>query len=186
MGGGPEKETLVFLHSEDAPRHVLDALEHDFPYLKVITHKLSPKKEGQKSLSTEDVPASVWHQASILVTLFALPEKPDLVPNLKWIQLLSAGINHLIKQPIYTETDIPITTASGIAAGAITEWVIMTTLALSKNYNFMHDNQKQHKWDSSGAGLFRRRDWYGQRIGIAGYGSVGRQGKPVLAYTKYP
>lgn len=180
MGGGPEKEVLLFIQNNDEPKHILDPLRRDFPNLEVIFHKLSPSENGKQKPSAEDVPASLWQKATILVTMFVLPPKPDLAPNLKWIQVLSAGVDHLVNEPIFKDTDIPITTASGIHGPAITEWVVMTTLALSKNYNFIHDNQKRHKWDGRGVGLLKRKDWQGRTVGIAGYGSIGRQGKLLI------
>lgn len=180
MGGGPEREVLLFIQNNDEPKHILDPLRRDFPHLEVIFHKLSPSGNGKQKPSAEDVPASLWQKATILVTMFVLPPKPDLAPNLKWIQVLSAGVDHLVNEPIFKDTDIPITTASGIHGPAITEWVVMTTLALSKNYNFIHENQKRHKWDGRGVGLLKRKDWQGRTVGIAGYGSIGRQGKLLI------
>ena len=133
----------------------------------------------------------LWQKATILVTLGSLPPDPKLAPNLKLIHLLSAGVDHFAKHPIFTDTDIPVTTVSGIHGPPISEWVLMTTLNLAKNYNVMHDNQKAHKWDSKSTGLMLRSDWQGKTIGICGYGSIGRQiarvfsamGSNVHAYT---
>lgn len=167
MGGGPATETLLLIFEGNEPKHITDHIRAEFPYIDFIYHQQS----------REDVPESFWQQATILVTLSVLPPKPELVPKLRWIQLLSAGIDQIVNQPIYKDTDISLTTASGIHGPAISEWVLMTSLALAKNYNLMHDHQKQHKWDSRSVGLLKRRDWYGKTVGIAGYGSIGRQGQ---------
>lgn len=175
MGGGPTAETLLFVYHGEEPRHITHSLRTQFPYIDVIFHNSSSTKIEDVS-SKCNVPDTLWQRATILVTSFVLPPTPDVVPNLRWIQVLSAGIDHLIDQPIYKDTNIPITTASGIHGPSIAEWVLMTSLSLSKNYNLMHDNQRHHKWESGWVGLQRRRDWHGKVVGLAGYGSIGRQG----------
>lgn len=179
MGGGPATETLLFIHNGEEPQHITNSLRTQFPYIDLIFHRYSStttENNDKSSSSKGNVPESLWRKATILVTFFVLPPTPDVVPNLRWIQVLSAGIDHLVDQPIYKDTLIPITTVSGIHGPSIAEWVLMTSLSLSKNYNIMHDNQRQHKWDSRSIGMQKRRDWHGKIVGLAGYGGIGRQG----------
>lgn len=96
--------------------------------------------------------------------------------SLNLIHLLSAGIDHFLTHPIFVHSSIPITTVSGIHGPPISEWVLMTTLALTKSYNIMYENQKHQKWDSRAPQLTFSGDWLGRTVGIAGYGSIGRQG----------
>lgn len=112
--------------------------------------------------------------------------------SLKYIHLLSAGIDHFVNHPILTDSDIPISTSSGIHGPAITEWILLTTLALHKNFALMQKHQKAHKWASDELGLSNSWDWEGKTIGIMGYGSIGRQGtlpniiNPSLTYKPQP
>lgn len=72
----------------------------------------------------------------------------------------------------------------------------MTLLNAQHYYLPLHDLQKEHKWDIDHLrdDLQESRDSVGQRIGILGYGSIGRQaarvcqamGMDVLAYTASP
>lgn len=74
----------------------------------------------------------------------------------------------------------------------------MTTLCHSHSYNLLHHWQQQHAWGKTksqhNASLRSVHDLVGQRIGILGYGSIGRQvarvasamGSTVLAYTASP
>jgi len=76
--------------------------------------------------------------------------------------------------------------------------VIMTALCHSHSYNLLHHWQQQHAWGKTksqhNASLRSVHDLVGQRIGILGYGSIGRQvarvasamGSTVLAYTASP
>jgi phosphoglycerate dehydrogenase-like enzyme len=53
----------------------------------------------------------------------------------------------------------------------------MSTLVISKNYKKMYELQKEHKWGKPNQDFPDPDDWVGKRVGIAGYGSIGRQGK---------
>lgn len=78
------------------------------------------------------------------------------------------------------DSNIDVTTSSGIHGPPIAEWVLMTTLAFSKQYNSTYEFQKQHIWSSKRFHASQRYDWVGKRVGIAGYGSIGRQSKHEL------
>lgn len=104
--------------------------------------------------------------------------------SLNLIHLLSAGIDHFVSHPLFTQTDIPITTSSGIHGPTISEWALMSALVLSKSYNKMHELQKEHKWGKARQDFPEPTDWVGMRVGIAGYGSIGRQSRS-LALLPY-
>jgi phosphoglycerate dehydrogenase-like enzyme len=53
----------------------------------------------------------------------------------------------------------------------------MSTLVISKNYKRMYELQKEHKWGKPNQDFPDLDDWVGKRVGIAGYGSIGRQGE---------
>lgn len=54
----------------------------------------------------------------------------------------------------------------------------MTALVQSHHYNQLYELQKQHKWGKNDVeGNYHSvRDLVGQRLGVLGYGSIGRQG----------
>ncbi len=118
----------------------------------------------------------LYESATILSTQGALPS-PSLAKNLKFIHFYSAGINSYLDNPIYTETDIPLTTSSGVHGPAISEWIILQILANSRKQELMYEWQKEHKWGRLGdPDTSNIRDSVGMRLGVLGYGSIGRQG----------
>lgn len=52
----------------------------------------------------------------------------------------------------------------------------MSILVASKHYNILHDQQKDHFWGQNDRHFNDTRDHVGQRVGVLGYGSIGRQG----------
>ena len=115
-----------------------------------------------------------YQKATILITTNNIPNDPNLVPNLKFIQFLSAGTDHFRNHPIYKDTDITLTTSSGIHGPPIAEWVVMQLLAFSRQEKILLKFQREHRWGHSE--LNTPSDYVGQRLGVLGYGSIGRQG----------
>ena len=114
-----------------------------------------------------------WKEVTILATLSSLPD-PKLVPNLNFIHFFSAGTNHVAETPIYKDTKIPLTTSSGVHGPQIAEWVVLQILGLSHQEKLLLKLQKEHKWGTHGE-IGPIRDSVGQRLGVLGYGSIGRQ-----------
>ena len=83
--------------------------------------------------------------------------------------------------------------ATGIHGPQIAEWVIFTALVQSHDYKRLYECQKKHVWgrDIEADSFQNVRDRAGLRLGVLGYGSIGRQvgrvakamGMTVLAYT---
>ena len=101
------------------------------------------------------------------------------------------------KVPLYTETQIPITTSSGIHGPIIGEWVIMTSLIGSHKYRILDQWQNARTWNDSASGkanFASVSDNVGKRLGILGYGSIGRHvarmakamGMEIFAFTANP
>ncbi|KAK5109799.1 hypothetical protein LTR62_006532 [Meristemomyces frigidus] len=187
MGGGPAKEHLLILLPGAEPKEILSALRKRFPHIEITYLSASP---------SPSIPDKAWNDVTILYTLFTFPPSLSLCPHLRVVQLASAGSNQIQSHPIYTSSDIIITTASGIHGPQIAEWCIMTALVQSHEYNKLHDFQKEHRWGKKEAGsdFMHVRDMVGRRLGVLGYGSIGRQvgrvgkalGMDVIAYTATP
>lgn len=117
----------------------------------------------------------LYKRASVLATLAWLPPNASSAPKLELIQFFSAGTNHVVQHPIYTDSDIPLSTASGVHGPQIAEYVIMMDLIHSHNYIELYEAQKRKEWNQRNG--LRVRDAVGRRVGVLGYGSIGRQGE---------
>lgn len=70
---------------------------------------------------------------------------------------------------------ILLTYIEGIHGANIAEWVVMTQLAHSHRLKLLMQWQKDREWGNHEK-VGTVHDMVGQRIGILGYGSIGRQG----------
>lgn len=196
MGGGPAKENVLFLLPVDEPKDSLAKFRSKYPDYDFTFKTVHFPGQGDDDDSA--VPTSEFKDVTILVTLFSLPPNPKTdAPLLNFVQLFSAGSNQIQRHPIYTNTDVTISTSSGIHGPQIAEWVIMTALVQGHKYRQLYELQKQRKWGKKGSSdsTYRTvRDLVGQRLGVLGYGSIGRQvarvgkamGMDVIAFTASP
>jgi phosphoglycerate dehydrogenase-like enzyme len=139
-----------------------------------IAHKLTCSSRLRPLYSLADFVADVIKRATYLATLSWLPESASSIPSAKLIQFFSAGTNHIANHPIYTDSKIPLCSANGVHGPQIAEWVIMMNLVHSHSYTKLYDNQKKKAWDQK-VGLSVS-DRVGKKVGVLGYGSIGRQG----------
>ncbi len=101
--------------------------------------------------------------------------------RLQWIQSSAAGMDWCLV-PSVIESDIKITTASGVLADQVAEHTLSLILAWMRNLpTFL---QEQHDTTTKDYRQFIRRptrDLTGRTVGIVGFGGVGRRLSQVLA-----
>jgi phosphoglycerate dehydrogenase-like enzyme len=142
--------------------------------------------------TAEEVGELVGAGCDVLLT-FRVPNDIANRASAKWIQLLSAGADHVLGGPL-KGSKIPITTASGIHATPIAEYTIASMLAYAHRIHLAIRAQVRHEWMRSGAFMAGVDDIRGQTLGIIGYGSIGREtarlaeafGMKVLALKRNP
>ena len=94
----------------------------------------------------------------------------DLAPNLRWIQSPSAGIGQRAKRTGLTETDITLTTSSGMHATPLAEFCLMAMLIFVKDYGHMAEEKERHHWQRTSTTELRTKT-----LAVVGLGRVGRE-----------
>lgn len=94
----------------------------------------------------------------------------DKFPNLKFIQLTSAGLDRVPVERI-NEKGIVLKNARGVYSIPMAEWALSGVLALYKNMETFTENQKNHSWTKNR----NIRELSGDIVLIVGCGSIGTE-----------
>jgi phosphoglycerate dehydrogenase-like enzyme len=126
--------------------------------------------------SVDEVAAAMadYPTLEVLYTFHVPHNVLDLVPSLRWLQLHSAGADHILDNPVM-HSDVSITTASGIHATPIVEYVMASILAHRWRVPLWTRCQRDAEWPSGRWDLYARPELRGSTLGIVGYGSIGRE-----------
>ena len=92
----------------------------------------------------EEVEQALEDGVEVLYT-FYLSTDLSRAPDLKWVQLHSAGVDHLLDHPLM-ESDMLLTTTSGIHATPIAEYVFASILAFNRRVPRMIHYQNRREW----------------------------------------
>jgi glyoxylate/hydroxypyruvate reductase A len=96
---------------------------------------------------------------------------PDLAPKLRWIQATSAGIGQFVRRMRYAErTSWVFTTASGVHARPLAEFVLMALLMFAKDYSYLQREQANQHWQR-----YCATELAGKTLAIIGLGKIGRE-----------
>jgi glyoxylate/hydroxypyruvate reductase A len=99
------------------------------------------------------------------------PERlPENAPRVRWLQATSSGIGELVARLGLDRWDAILTTAAGVHAVPLSEFVVLGLLYLTKDVPDLRRRQAEHFWER-----YTARRLAGQRMLLIGLGSVGRQ-----------
>jgi phosphoglycerate dehydrogenase-like enzyme len=115
-------------------------------------------------------------EVEVLFSSFA-PETLEPLPRLRWFQGRSAGINAFVGTPLWN-SDVRFTTASGVHAIPIAEYVTGMMIALARDFLGYLDFQRRACWPMTPKVHFEQfpgRELRGATVLIIGYGSIGRE-----------
>jgi phosphoglycerate dehydrogenase-like enzyme len=172
---------LVFIAADPDPEWVA-RIEAKYPGLEVRWH-------ARGTPGAQLLDPGVWEGVTLCCSY--LPHPADLMKSVRYVQLSSAGADKWTR-PVHPKYEDPATifcTANGVHPPQIAEWVIGTYLMLSHRLPEYYAKQKEAVWHKT---LYDIEDAPGKRIGILGYGAIGRQvarvaaamGMEVYAYTR--
>jgi phosphoglycerate dehydrogenase-like enzyme len=140
--------------------------------LRGVSPKLRVTVQG--AASADEIAPEIWARTEILYTGRILPA-PERVPNLKWIQSHFAGIDGLLREPIFAKANLIVTTLSGVAVSQMAEYAVMMVLALGHRLPAMNASQRKADWPKDRWERFAPLELRNATVGLVGYGSIARQ-----------
>ena len=148
---------LCFQNLKPAQEQLLTSISPD---IKIIVMDREDLKDDM--VISEDINIVLaWGQQCID------PLLPQM-PNLKWVQTLSAGVDQILT-PAIIEREIPVSNAKGIHGVPISEYIFANLLSHYRRLPEMRENHLKKNWHRViGDELFNK------TIGIVGLGSIGR------------
>lgn len=115
-------------------------------------------------------------EVSFDVDWSAPADLPATAPQLRWVQMTSAGIGAFLTRTGLDASGITFTTAAGVHAVPLAEFVVTGLLHLVKDVPTLTRWQRGHHWERHATGELR-----GRRALVVGLGGIGREVVRVLA-----
>ena len=160
----------------------LSTLAENYPFEFYLTPYLESTElrssrglnQGVNSMKIEEplVPdnyLNIWAECNSIIAMDLPSNIPSLFPNLKWVQGVSAGHDHINSDEL-KKTGIVLTTAKGIASDAIAEFVFSRLLQEMKHLRKLDEQQLERIWHAKFGNQLK-----GKTIGIVGVGSIGKE-----------
>jgi phosphoglycerate dehydrogenase-like enzyme len=177
-----DKQDASQPHAQQSKRQTRPVLVTDFPSFEPADLDRLYRELGRDHVLVVggyDVLRSALEQhpeIDVLCTGSIPDDLPTLAPNLRWIQLPSAGADHLLRNGLpHSRLPLVITTASGVHATPITEYVFGSLLLHAWHWRRLLALQRDRTWaDESERTSLRGYELFGTTIGIVGLGHIGR------------
>ena len=166
-----------------APRRDITLLMTNFPFEPADLERLRAVVGDGALLATRGMQgltdALAAHPETDVLCLYQAPENLlDLAPHMRRVALSSAGAEHALRQAWARSPQAPlITTANGVHAIQISEYVLSAMLLWAKHWPAMLRLQQEHRWPDGG---FHARDFMPHELAdatllIVGLGAIGRR-----------
>ncbi|KAK3689725.1 hypothetical protein B0T22DRAFT_177400 [Podospora appendiculata] len=134
------------------------------------------------------LPEEVFEGVTMICSL--TPHPAEMLPKVRYVQVASSGADLWLNHPLYQNPNVIFCTANGTTPPQIAEWVIGTWLMMGHHFLAYHAQQQEAKFNR--LLHLNVEDAPGKRMGILGYGAIGRQcaklaqalGMEVFAYTR--
>jgi phosphoglycerate dehydrogenase-like enzyme len=93
----------------------------------------------------------------------------EVAPSLRWVQGSMAGAGEVTKAAGLVETDVIVTTASGVYSEPLAEFVLMALLQHAKRLDRLRRDKARRRWNEAAVDTLR-----GKTLCLVGTGSIGR------------
>lgn len=93
----------------------------------------------------------------------------QVAPKLRWVQASMAGAGEVAKKAGLVETDIVVTTASGVYSSPLAEFVVMAMLQHAKGLERLRRDKAERTWRPAHSDTLE-----GKTLCIVGIGNIGR------------
>ena len=127
--------------------------------------------EWSRTLEGEEAFLDMLREAEVLYD-FPRGHVEDLVrvaPRLRWVQASMAGAGEVAERAGLRDTDVTVTTASGIYSGPLAEFVMMALLQHIKNLERLRRDKAEKRWREA-----HTETLYGKILCVLGMGDIGR------------
>lgn len=123
-----------------------------------------------QQMENEPLSQEMYEAEAVICNGLFLHNGLDKFPNLKFIQLTSAGLDRVFVDRI-NEKGITLCNAKGVYSIPMAECALWGVLSLYKNAKEFYENQNKHHWEKNR----NLRELSGSTICIVGCGSVGTE-----------
>ncbi|KAL6871809.1 hypothetical protein J3F83DRAFT_615029 [Trichoderma novae-zelandiae] len=164
-----ENDKLLIHYPFPLPDGFLDTLAKRFPQLRVHFELTSVAKF--RSSTADALPDDVWEGVT-MVSLFP-PPSPERLRNVKFVQLGSAGWDPWLEHETFLNRDVAFCCTSGAHPPQMAEWAIGAWLTHSHYFKTFLEQAEREEWKMGLEDPVT--DSVGLRMGIMGYGTIGRQ-----------
>jgi len=127
-----------------------------------------PRAEDESEDEARERLEPILRETEVILSNPIVPD--DIVeraPALKWLQLTSAGVDRLLDAPV-VRSHVTVTTASGIHAVPISEYVIGAMLAFAKGLPRAFRAQQERAWRP-----YWPEELEAKTVGVLGMGAIG-------------
>jgi phosphoglycerate dehydrogenase-like enzyme len=160
---------LQLLMAIDPRIEVLEVRYLDPPELR--TRRGADPTEDLRHLAPElnDDQRQALARAEVVVAMDLPFDVDRLAPGLRWVQGMGAGVSQLASAGL-ADAGIRLTTAAGVNAVSISEFVIARLLQMWKRLPEIDAEAARHRWQPTYG-----REIAGLTLGVAGLGAIGRE-----------
>jgi phosphoglycerate dehydrogenase-like enzyme len=163
------------------PAEAFDPLRAAVPGLEVVhlpfvegVDVRSKRTRGTYDAALDEVPvpaelADALADADVVLGLDLPQRLRTLAPKLRWVHAIGAGTGYLFTYDL--PDGVVITSAAGVSAPAIAEFVLGRLLAEWKGFDRLAEIQRAHAWDTAGG---RGRTFAGSTVVVVGFGAIGQ------------